>query len=886
MLDRLFNVLLIREGERHAAVYFLCVFMLIGWGTAIGRGTADALFLKRFGIEFLPVMYTLLSPLLALCSIAYASMADRFAAERLFLKLFQALGLLLLFCWLLMQVSDTQLVYPVYFLVYEIASEMLLIHAALYLVQNFDAQQAKRLTSPIMAGAQLGTIIGGLTLLQFSQSLGVQNLLLAWFGSIVAVAVLLALWHRKQGVSPYFRPGIKRRSGWHEVHSEVAQGVKLLHKSPLLRVASLALFFMVIAFYVLSYTVHRIYNEHFLTEASLSSFYGILVASTSACALALQLLLTSRMIRKYGVRTVNLYFPGTLVLVFGGLMLSMSLPLALLASFSKDTIMPAFRGPVRNLFFNALPANIQGRARATSLIVVMPLALLLAGAFLWAVQHIDSPLLILLIGLAAALAYFHNNVRMNRVYLSEIIATLKNRLYLPPEYSDNAALGPKDARTLGQLKSAINHPDETVSLAFADALIGLSPQVGIPVVLERLPDMSVKAQDQLINTIARLEPEAMADYLWQLHRHADAHLQATALGCLCKLRDERVTALLPGLLASDNPRLRAVAVRGIVETQMTDAYVEAGRVFLGLLEARLPAANMAALELADLSMDWVPEEIPLRAAFSTTIRRMIASDDRRANIQAHRALHFQMEEDPGNLLDWLSGALASHDQKLRLSAVQCIAELANPWSAELLYRALDDSHPQVREVAVQALFNDDLQAAIEFLGNDRTLSPQRRSTVLAYVIEASPCYPGLGALAEHWADKAHEMARLKAALHSALADLPTGDLVLAILAERERDFLDLALEAVSPVEGREEVAVIRAALASGDRYHIASAREVLQNLRSQVLAQRLDGLLARETRADHLNVESSWRQLEELAKVSDEWFGLCVKRVSREVSLV
>jgi AAA family ATP:ADP antiporter len=879
MLTWLSKVLLIRDDERPLAFYFLLIFLVIGWGTAIGRGTADALFMKRFGVEYLPAFYAVLSPVLALTSLAYAATVDRLSAERLFQRLLLVLGVVLLLCWLLIQFGTSELIYPFYFLVYEVASEVLLIHGALYLSQNLEAQQAKRLTPPILAGAQLGTILGGLTLVQLSETLGVQNLILAWFGSLLLAGAMILSWHRLKGPSVFYRQGLRQRSGWRTAGSEALQGIKLLRRSNLLRVSSAALFFMVIAFYILHYMVHTVYTREFASEEALSSFYGGLVAATSAAALLLQLTVTGRAIRRFGVRTVNLLFPGSLVIVFCGLSLSFTLPLALLASFSKDTIMPAFRNPVRNLFFNALPANVQGRARATSLVVVMPLALLLAGGFLWFVQHFDEPALVAAAGLGAALFYLLYNLRMNKVYLAEIIATLKGRLYVPEEQGAHLKLGERDDAVFQEMLSGLAHADEQVSVAFAEALVRLSPKSSISVVLPHLAVMPVSAQDRLVNLIAPHDALALQDFLWQQRGHPDLHLRATALTWLVRGGEPRVLPLLEPMLEDASPRLRACAVRGLVESASQAKYASAAHTWLDLLESTRVEDNIAALELVDLGTEWVPPTTPLRPALSRTVRRLVAGDHRRARVRAHQALRHRIEEDPEHLLDWLGGALRSHDQELRLNAVQCIAELNNPWSHELLYRALNDPHPDIRQEAVKALFDDDFEGALRYLEDNPALAPHRRSTLLQHIIGLNPQYEGLRRLAGHWTDKAVQIATLKAQLSQSLSGAPEGKLVLTILGERSADYLDLALEAISPVEGHEEVAVIRAALASGERMHIASAREVLQNLRDRELAQRLDGLLGDEPPAAAADPVRSLQQLNELAAQSDDWFRSCVQRI-------
>lgn len=884
LIDRLSALLLIRRDERSAAFYFLLVFLVIGWGSAIGRGTADALFLKRYGIDFLPLMFTLLSPLLVVLSVVYAATADRLPSERLFIRMFKLLVVLLLACWLLIRTSAGGPVYPLYYLVNEVVSELLLIHAALYLGQNFDAQQAKRLTSPIMAGTQLGAILGGLTLVQFSSVVGVGNLILVWIGAVVLAGLLISGWHRRFGPSPYYRPAWKNRRGLRPVVSEVAQGVRLLRLSPLLKVASLALFFMVVAFYVLNYSVNRVYTTTFATEAALSSFYGTLGAVTSACTLSLQLLVTGRAISRFGLRAVNLYFPAALLLVFSGLLFSMTLPFALLASFARSTIMPAFRDPVRNLFINALPDNVQGRARATSLIVVMPAALLAAGAFLWLVQSLEQPGFVLVLGLLASGAYLYYSIRMNRAYLAEIMATLKGRLHLPAKHAIGTRAASGDRVLLAQMAAGVDHPDEQVSLSFAEAAINLAGDRGLPMVLRRLPDLSEASRDRLINAIAPHDPALLRDFLRKQLANADAHGRATALKWLFRLRDQRALDRLPDALGETNPRLRATALRGVVELGLIDLYPRAAAAWQGLLLSTAPGDSMAGLELADLGVAWLPGDNALAGCLTAAVTRMLGSDDPRAVLCAVTALR-HLPEDTGRLLTWLGEALGSNDLRVRLGAVHVLGEPGRLPNGELLRRALEDSHPAVREAAAGALFGGDVAALAEDLRDDRTLPPHRRASLLRRLLALDPHYPGLDELAMQWAGCAQTLARLSSDLDGSLQHAPTGRLLAALLDERKRDYIDLALEAVSPVAGYDEVAVIKAALACGDRRHIATARELLQHFANKPLAARLDRLLARHADDPARPPREAWQRLELLVESSDTWFQACVERARAEVSL-
>lgn len=163
-----------------------------------------------------------------------------------------ALVVLLAASWALMTFSDLNAVYPFYFLVYELASELLLLHATLYMSQNFETQELKRLSPLIFAGAQFGTVVGGLFLALAAKPLGVANILIVWCLLLAAAMVMILRRHRYAGISPYFRPGRKGRGGFGQAMEQVVQGLKFSGRSELVRASSFALFFMVMAFFILA----------------------------------------------------------------------------------------------------------------------------------------------------------------------------------------------------------------------------------------------------------------------------------------------------------------------------------------------------------------------------------------------------------------------------------------------------------------------------------------------------------------------------------------------------------------------------------------------------------------------------------------------------------
>ena len=89
----LHQLFLIEEDEAGTVSYFFVFLIIVGFGMALGNATANALFLKRFGIDYLPLMYLVQGFACFVASLLYTSIADVISAERLFKILFSMLAI-------------------------------------------------------------------------------------------------------------------------------------------------------------------------------------------------------------------------------------------------------------------------------------------------------------------------------------------------------------------------------------------------------------------------------------------------------------------------------------------------------------------------------------------------------------------------------------------------------------------------------------------------------------------------------------------------------------------------------------------------------------------------------------------------------------------------
>ncbi len=867
------DLLLIEPGERAQVLYYLLLFLLVGTGLALGRGTTDALFLKRYGIENLPAIYVVLSAALAAVSLGYAACADRIPSERLFTILLAMLIGSVGFSWALMSFTAAEPVYAFYFVVYELASELILLHAALYLSQNLDTLQMMRLAPLIFAGTQAGMILGGVGLALLAPILGVKNVLLIWGMLGILAAYVIARHHRQAGVSPYFRPGRKGRAPLRHSIEEIAQALRFFRRCELFRAASYSLFFMVIALFVLIYSVNRVYTRAFPTEEQLGSFFGWLTAATSALALLVQLFLTNRLLHRFGVKRVNLVFPLASILSYVALLASYSLAAAIFGSLTKDVLNTSLRRPARNMFLNALPNHMQGRVRALSAALALPLALAITGGILTLAQSLEGPAYFLAAGALASALLLYFKKRVNRAYATTLVTTLKERLYLPRRRIEGL-LRESGNNALAGLARGVSSPDPDLALACARFLVEMYPEQAAEIILPRLETAAPAVSDRLLRRLSA-KGALVGATVDRLLDNADDHLRATVLGVLFERRHEKYRPQVASCLRSTNPRLAAVGILGVHRFGIRDLEGDARRTWDTLLAGPHADRIIAGVEML--------ARCPAPALRSRLPRLLRHRDDR-----VRKAVLKTLSQLPPRAMPGLEPELArlyrAGDPEVRELSVACFPLLPQG-RTRLSLQALADRHPRVRDAALHALSTETrcVEILVEWmLGNDGSAAAQR-SAIDALARQGAPRRV-FERIASAKVRDARILFQARATLERQGCSADAAESLLRIvLSERLGQTIDLALMALENVEDRATIATLRAGLNSGERRHTAQAAEALRHLDNPILGAHLSALLgaARFPETESVAFNGMADVIDWCRRQPDSWLRACALRASQ-----
>ncbi len=293
MLTAAMRVLGLTESEWTRAWPLFTYLFLTTAGTVASKATRDALFLDRYQASALPYVDIAIAVLVGV-SVAIYLRAHRWLSMRALqtgtLLFFAATSLL--FWWLSLAVADDG---PLFIALYLwVGLFGALAPMQVWTLANFvlTTREAKRAFGFIGSGAILGWIVGGLATQLTASVLGTKTLLLWVAAGLIASAGLVQLSWRRGGVAQVEAtatpPGLR-------------ESVRHIASSPYLRSIAWVIGLAAFATTVAGWQFKAVAKEQIPDTDQLAAFFGLFNMLAGAASLALQLVLTGRVLRTAGV---------------------------------------------------------------------------------------------------------------------------------------------------------------------------------------------------------------------------------------------------------------------------------------------------------------------------------------------------------------------------------------------------------------------------------------------------------------------------------------------------------------------------------------------------------------------------------------------------------
>ncbi len=828
-VNRLASIFNIRPGEGERAAFVAALFAALQAGQGLGANAADALFLLRFGADFLPYFYMVLGGLTFVLSLGYSTAVSRPRKGRFFTLLLLVAAGLVVAARLSITLGHPS-VYPAIWLAVNAIGALLGTLVWNVAGEVCDTRQAKRLFSLFASAGILGGVVGNALTGFLAESVGTENLLVAFAGLLLIGALLASQGARRFFPPPSTRPGTSR------VWEDLTAGFRFVRRSPLMILVSVASVLFSVLFFSVSFPFSRLVSTSFPNEAQVAGFLGTFSSVTTGVTFLLSLFVANRLYARLGIVNTVLIAPFVYLAGFGLWVLQFGLAEAVAVRFLQLTVLGGLAGGAWSALFNVVPAERRAQVTAFQAGVPTQAGVVLSGALLILGEQTLTASQIFTLGIVTALICGGLVWRMRRSYGEALVAALRAGIL---DVFTATARGFQhlggDAEGLQAALQALGDPKPEVRRTAAEILGQLGRGEAIGDLLRATEDAAVEVRAEAVRALGRLGAAESLEGVRLRLADAAPEVRRAAVDAYASVAPHPADALR-ALARDADPTTRA---RVAVALAGTGEGAEAGRALSMLLEDARPAARFEGLRAC-----------------------------REARIC-----------DPGRVLLFLK----DDDPRIRLEAVRCLVPHVRAEDVGLAVAAmLEDPAPQVREEAAAALRG-------HAGGPAHALSVLESGTENGQ-LAALAALRGSGAVARGpvraWAlvkiDEASRLRSWEAGL--AEADGPDESLEVMFLGNRirrlrERREMEI-LRALEALGSGEALTLVGAGMRSQDQALRAQAIEALETLGDPDLARAFTRML--EGGVDAKGRPGKSRALDGLSRERDPWLRAVALRALAE----
>ena len=371
----------LKRGEWGLGLFLYALLTLMVAADWVGKLGADSLFVKRWGVNYVPVMYIVTPIAMLAVSAMIFFFVDR--VRRRTLLLWYVAGVTLLSIAIQAGVTyqgeleNGWVVQPISYVFAHGVKETIYILFWVYAGNLYDAEQSKRLF-PFFAGSVLvGKILGGAIGAGIASTVHAENFIGAQaVGFMVCFAALVLYRGLPEGQGS--RVEHERPKGFGAIIRDSAEGYKTVSSDKMLRTFGVGVFFwyflMQFANFLYLLGLDQSSGSSITGEDYFSQLYAGVYTSSSLVALGIQSFLTTALLRRIGIAWVLFLLPLWYVATYGWAAATVltdqngTLTLALLAGIAlqlgERIWIPALHRPASELVYSQISSAIRPRARA------------------------------------------------------------------------------------------------------------------------------------------------------------------------------------------------------------------------------------------------------------------------------------------------------------------------------------------------------------------------------------------------------------------------------------------------------------------------------------------------------------------------------------------
>lgn len=894
LIQKLFDVR--REEWPRFSLLFIAFFIFnmgMSWAGASTRGVVVA----EFGEDFIKYGFVWYGIVTIIVSIAYTAYVDRIPKHSLtvmmtFLTVL-LVGLNIVIAWFPAGRTFGALGL---FVIYKVILLVWVQQWTTAVLDFYDSRASKRILPLLSTSRLFGIALGGLIFSFMVKQLGVsaESFFNYWFITLAIVLVILWLLPRLM-----HDPKPEHSATSEPALEGLKEGFAYIGRSKFLVWMTLSAVLMnaQIALFEISSTV--LANDYYHSNAdAVSVFFANVDSIFSLVLLVVQVLVFPRMMKTLGLGGMNLVYPLFSLGIGGAIALATTkifgttfeLMTAAAAYIDIEPFRRVFRTPINGLLVNAVPSFMKGRSRAVINGVISPaaniiiaLAVLIDTIPLPGGRSISAETIFIVAAVVISIAYAYSGFVLKREYGVAMVKLLESEDYAAL-LSQNYEWGAVDTETLKQLEQRLV---ETADAEFAHFIATIMLESGgadaAPMLIACARQANYDVKRSIMNVLLEndIRGDSVRGFYIENQSDSDPLIRRTALLGLMHIvgANEEVRFQIASDHAHDSdPVVRAEAIKTLYQSDVIGHRDKAERVLKAMQSDFHPESRIAAInamtDLGDVQairqLVWFMEDKDdeVRLAATVGIERLWRAD--------------MPQEITQLILDREKLLLDDPIERIRQAELRVLGKIGNDTAASTLIRALVDSSPVIRTLAMDVLAglgNHALQPLLKAsLSNDRQLAKQGMIVLTRINHDRYD-----DALLQMVYDTLNEIYANHAILH-VLDDCkmyPSFGVLALHFAERNRHLLTEIFDMLRTIYGTAAVNTIYETLQSDNARTRINAVEALESLAIPDIAQQIAPLFEPNVKSATLAQgyydrkkqapKSTEATLRELATGEDTW---------------
>jgi ATP/ADP translocase len=572
----------IYEGELGLFFWSALLFFTIHISDILLNNFGETAFLKRFGVEYLPVIYMINAVSTFFIMSFLTGIMARTPSSRLLYYMLIICGTSIGAIRFLIPFGF-DMIYPLIYIMksqYEVLLGLLFWDTANDL---FNTRQSKRLFPLLTAGGVLGGVSGSFLTPMLARELGIDNLMFVYLGTALAGAVVVG---RMGSLFPSLirreneKSDKKTRSS---ILSELRKVLPIIKESTLAKVLIVLTLIPNMVIPIINFQFNFAVDQTFGTEGGMLRFFGYFRGSMNIVSFVL-LLFVGRIYGKWGLPIALMFHPCNYVIAFLAYLLKFDIFSAMYSQLSTTVLRNTINNPARAVLMGLFPPEHRSAVRPFLRGTVVRIGILTGSGTILLFQGIMHPRFLSIIAITFVFVWILTTFILKRRY-SAILLDLISRNMLDMKSLEEKDVGQlfldkkvqsqlvqnflscKGATCLwyaGLIKSLglknlddhilalLKNQDERTAAGLLEIISGNAGAKAIPLFVELIRKRSPRLTLATLKAAGRMDPQISGSFLRKVFDVAEEpQIKAYAVAGLYRENPEKYTPLIRSWLSSE-----------------------------------------------------------------------------------------------------------------------------------------------------------------------------------------------------------------------------------------------------------------------------------------------------------------------------------------------